>query len=210
MHVGEMRHKQIIAISIALALIAALAGCTDLRQTEPDRTANEQLLISTAADKAIAQIDFGDLREQSVFLETEYLESYDKPYVIGTFRARIAQQGGYLASDREKAKYIVEIRSGALSINRELFYIGFGGFEVPIPLSEAVELPLATLYEDFDRTAIAKFAAVTLAAEDGRMIQSVGPVYGLAWMDEDSVLGFGWDTSNTLPKTLQDNPRPAE
>lgn len=205
-----MQKLKSYAITSVVLLSAALGGCTDVRQTNPDRTANEQLLISTAADKAIAQMNFAGLEGESVFLDTEFFESYDKPYVVGTFRSRIAEQGGFLAADRKKADYIVEVRSGALSINQELFYVGIGGFEVPIPLSEAVDLPLATVYEDFDRTAIAKFGAVTLSAEDGRLIESVGPVYGLAWMDKDAILGFGWDTANTLPKSIQDNPRPGE
>ncbi|MDW3207346.1 MAG: DUF6655 family protein [Alphaproteobacteria bacterium] len=205
-----MQNIRLVALVTALVLPVGLAGCTDIRQTDPDRTANEQLLISTAADKAIAEMDFSGLGGRSVFLDTEFFESYDKPYVVGTFRSRIAELGGNLASERRKADIVVEIRSGALSINQELFYVGIGGFEVPVPLSEAVDLPLATIYEDFNRTAIAKFAAVTLSAEEGRLIEKVGPVYGLAWIDQDAILGLGWDTANTLPKDVQNNLRPKE
>ncbi|NIR59558.1 MAG: hypothetical protein GWO02_08565, partial [Gammaproteobacteria bacterium] len=103
-----------------------------------------------------------------------------------------------LVSEKEQADYIVEIRSGALSINRRSDYIGLGGFSVPTPSTVPVQLPQANLYADNDRTGLAKFSASVYRAEDGLLASVVGPVYGVAWIDQDAILGVGWRNTNTL------------
>lgn len=100
------------------------------------------------------------------------------------------------------------MRAGARSTNKRTDYVGFGGFEVPVPFSEAVTLPLASLYEDYDRTGIAKIAATTYAAESGTLVQATGPVYGLSWIDRDQVLGVAWWDNNLLPEDVATEMRP--
>lgn len=199
------RHRQVLIAALAVLLLSA---CSEVRETEPDRTANEQLLISTAADHAVKRLDFGFPPGAPVYLDAAYFESYDKPYVLGLLRTEVAQQKGALVGNRGQADYVVEVRAGALSINRSKDYFGIGGFDVPVPLSETYSMPLASLYEDHERTGIAKLAATTYEADSGKLISVSGPVYGLSWMDRDAILGIGWRDSNILPKQVEKDARP--
>ncbi len=190
-----------------MAILLGLAACTDIRETEPDRTATEQLLISTAADNAVEQFDFTSLAGQAVFLRRDYFESYDSGYVLALTRRKLGRDGVRIVDAPEDAAFIVELRSGALSLNNELFYIGVGGFTIPVPLSDSIEVPRATLYGDYDRTGIAKFGALVFTA-DGTLHRDLETVYGLSWMDHNSILGIGWNEQNILPDSITDNPRP--
>lgn len=197
--------RQILLAALAVLLLSA---CSEVRETEPGRTANEQLLISTAADHAAKRLDFGFPAGAAVFLDAAYFESYDKPYVLGLLRTEVARQEGALVGHRGQADYVVEVRSGALSVNRSKDYFGIGGFDVPVPLSETYSMPLASIYEDHDRTGIAKLAATTYEADSGKLVRVSGPVYGLSWMDRDAILGIGWRDSNILPKHVEKDSRP--
>lgn len=200
-----MPHRRPVALTLALgaALAAALAGCTEVRRTEPDRTATEQLLISTAADNAVEKLDVGAPEGAAVFLDAQYFKSYDEGYVLAAVRERLADQGVRLVGSREKAEYAVEIRSGALSINRRRDFAGLGGFEAPIPLSEAVEIPELAIFESLDRTGLAKMALATYSLPDGRLVSETGPVYGLSWLDKNSLFGVGWQDENLLPERVK-------
>lgn len=71
-----------------------------------------------------------------------------------------------------------------------------------------VTQPQASLYADHDRTGLAKPTAAVRRTEDRALVAVEGPVYGLSWMDQDAVLGIGWENTNILPPELTDNARP--
>lgn len=190
------------------ALIVASVGCSEIRETAPERTANEQLLISTAADRAIDRLTFGVPVDGRAFLETKHFASYDSAYVIGGIRQKMAREGVHLVESPDQAAFIVEIRSGALSINQRRDYVGIGGFEMPIPLSDAVQLPMASLYEEDTHTGLAKFIVTTYDAETRDFLHSSGPVFGISWIDESTLVGIGWRDTNVVPEKFENQPRP--
>lgn len=196
------------ALAALFAILLTLAGCSEIRETEPERAANEQLLISAAADSAVEKLDFTALAGRSVYLDASYFESYDKGYALGATRAKLALDGARLAEAREDAAYVVELRSGALSLNNDRFYIGIGGFKVPIPFSDSVDIPRATFYEDYDRTAIAKFGVLIVSRADGTIVGEPRTVYGLAWIDRDTLLVHSWTDKTILPDDVEAIIRP--
>ena len=194
------------ARAAVLAVLAVLvAGCTEIRRTEPERGANEQLLLSTAADEAIARMDFGVSDGQRVYLDARYFDSYDRAYAVGTFRSALLAEGAYLVSNQTDAEVIVEVRSGALSTTRRDFLFGLPAVEVPIPTTTTLETPEIALWKELDRTGIAKFAA-TVYRSDGGLIREIGPVYGLSWLDRNNIVGIGWDVRNTQPADVPVDP----
>ena len=60
------------------AALVFLTGCTQTELTKPKRAATEQLLISTAADRALAQADFSMLVDKKVFVEKSYIDALDE------------------------------------------------------------------------------------------------------------------------------------
>ena len=70
----------------------ALGACTSMRETSPQRTATEQLLISTAVDRAIAQVNLEIPEGTKVFVDSEQLEGSDGKYAAGEMKDRLLRR----------------------------------------------------------------------------------------------------------------------
>ena len=107
--------KQLRTICLCL-LVPTLTGCG----TTNKRLATEQLLVSDAVDKSIAQIDFTPLTNQTVYLDTQYIEYVksagfvNASYIISSLRQQMMAAGCWLQERQEDADYVVEARVGTL------------------------------------------------------------------------------------------------
>lgn len=187
-------------LAVACALLAALGGCSKIRESVPQRTATEQLLLSQAADKAAERLAQGIPGDQAVFIDAANFEATDGKYALATIRDSILKRGARLVDDKAKADTIVEVRSGALSIDESSALIGIPSMDVPIPLSGAVGLPEVALFKRARKQGIAKFAATGYDARTGRLVAAAGPEYGLSEKTEYVVLlFFSWSTNDVKP-----------
>lgn len=181
---------------VALAVLA-VAGCTTVRSSDPQRTATEQLLISTAADKAAESLTLDLPKNQLVFVDAQNFEGYDGKYAIGAIRDHLLRQGLRLTNDRSKAETIVEIRSGALSIDERSMLVGLPKLEIPIPLAGTFSSPEIAFYKRETQQGIAKFAATSYDAKQGTLISFSHPqptasfqkktvlLFLISWSDDD-------------------------
>jgi hypothetical protein len=201
-------HRAGTGLSALVALILAmlaLGACTTTRETSPQRSATEQLLISTAVDRAVERMDLKIPQGTKVFLDAEQLEGSDGKYAAGTMKDRLLRGGANLVADRCKADAVVEIRAGALSIDDKQTLFGIGSFDVPVPLAgQAAKIPEIALYKQKQRVGVAKIAAIGYSTADGKLIESTGPQFGYSHEDEKVLLFFfSWRTSD-LPKEKSD------
>jgi hypothetical protein len=101
-----------------LLLLAALAacGCT----INKSRMATEQLVVSDAVDRVVAQTDFSPLTGQKVYFETKYLTGAkitgnpNIEYLTSSLRQQMLAYDCRLVDKPEEADLIVEARVGAL------------------------------------------------------------------------------------------------
>ena len=63
-------------------LLLAGAGFAAQKESHTARTGIEQLLVSSAVDRSLDQIDLAPVRQRRVFLDTKYLDCVDKNYII--------------------------------------------------------------------------------------------------------------------------------
>ena len=194
------------ATIIALAALA-LGACSTEKLSSPPRTATEQLLISTAADRAVDRLNLSIPAGTKVFVNAENFEGTDSKYAIATVRDHLLRRGVALVSKPEQAQAVVELRAGALSIDETETLVGIKSFDVPVPLASApLKLPEVALYKKTERKGVAKIAATSYATSDGRLINSSDPEFGYSHKQEYSVLlFFSWRT-NDLPKETDDEP----
>lgn len=177
----------------ALALAALLLGaCTTVRETQPDRTATEQLLISAAAERAIERLDLGIAPGTKVVIHAQNLDSYDEGYVISTLRDRLLREGIRTVSQEADADLIVEVRSGALSIDERSDLLGIPSFPVPIPLAGTFQTPEVALFKRERQEGVAKLAVTSYDPKSGALHSSSGPTFGSSTHDRWVVLIFGW------------------
>ena len=96
--------------------VVPLAGCGTMKS----RAATEQLLVSDAVDRSVAQIDFSILANQKVYLDTKYLQpmeavgAVNSNYIISSLRQQMVCSKCLLQDSPEAADIIVEARVGAL------------------------------------------------------------------------------------------------
>src|SRR5689334_8369238 len=95
-------------------LCLLLTGCIAERATSPLRTATEELLISTAADRAADKLAEQIPANIRAYLDA-YIDAPDGIYATRAIRDRLLRRGIVLADDRAAADVVIEVRSGALS-----------------------------------------------------------------------------------------------
>lgn len=131
--------------------LATGCGATKLR------TATEQLLMSDAIDRAVAQVDFSALANQKVFFDHKYIQNSRDPqvmmkgfgfvnsdYVVSSLRQQMVAAGLLLQDKLDDADYIIEARLGAIGTdnNEVLFGIPatnlFSTAQVVMPTAPAI------------------------------------------------------------------------
>ena len=179
-------------LGVVLLSTLVLCGCSTDRESDPQRTATEELLISAAADRAAEQLalDLGPSRK--AFLDTTNFEGLDSKYAIAAIRASLLKQGTRFVGDRKDADTIVEIRAGALSIDKHDLLVGVPSFNLPIPLAGPLATPEIALYKSEEQHGVAKFAATAYDAKDGHFIAESTPPLGRSTLQKHVVLLVSW------------------
>lgn len=194
-------------IFIAGFCLLSLAGCSTQVESNPARTATEQMLISTAADRAARKLCTNLPAKGRVFVDASNFEGTDGKYAIGAIRAVLLQKGAALVDDRKKAETIIEIRSGALSTDQKSLLIGIPAFTIPLPLaSGGLPIPEIAFYKDSEQKGVAKFAAIAYTAKDGNMLAVQEPQYGLSHNTDYTVLFFiSWKSNDATAKEEEES-----
>lgn len=196
---------------VALSAAALLAGCTIARESSPARTATEQLLISTAAERAADRLDLRLEPGTAVYVDATWFEATDARYAIGTIRDRLLRRGMRLVPERDQADAVVEVRSGALSVDESQTLLGTPGMDVPIPLAGDFAVPEIALYSVRERFGVARFAATSYRTADGSLIDAAPELVGSSRVSHRTVLFFFSWTSTDLPgENGRDLPEPRQ
>jgi hypothetical protein len=162
------------------------------RETDPQRSATEELLISAAADRAAEQLSLDLGPGKKAFLDTANFEGLDSKYAIATIRNSLLKKGAHFVGDKKDADTIVEIRAGALSIDKHSELVGIPSFNLPIPLAGNLATPEIAIYKSEDQQGIAKFGATAYDAKDGHFIAESAPPLGRSHLQKQVLLVVSW------------------
>jgi len=183
-----------------VASLICTGGCTRTRQSEPKRTAVEELLLSRAADKALSGADFQLLRGKKVFLSEKYFNSTDKEYALGAMRDYMSIAGALLVDAADDAEVIIEARSGGLSIDSGSSLVGIPEVPFPIPAAGTLVTPEASLYKAERQYSVAKLALLAYEAKTRKHLFSTGALIGKSHHHYYRILGFFNWTATDLPE----------
>jgi hypothetical protein len=182
-----------LTLTLPLTLAATLlAGCSTDRTTDPQRTATEQLLISAAADRAAQSLALNIGPERKAFLDASNFEGLDGKYAIAAIRSSLLKKGNRFVGEKKDADTIIEIRSGALSIDKHTLLVGIPTLDIPIPLAGQLGTPEIALYKSEEQQGIAKFAATAYDAQDGRFLGESAPPLGRSVLKKRVLLVVSW------------------
>jgi hypothetical protein len=194
------RSAALFLLATSPFLTVPLTSCTTSVDTAPPRSASEQLLMSTAAERAADQLRVEIPSGTKLFIDTSNFEGVDAKYAVGTIRDRIARQGAVLVDKKADAQTVLEIRSGALSVEQHQFLIGIPSFNVPMPLAGTLGVPEIALYKHAVRAGVAKFAASEYD-KSGTLVASVDPKFGFSEKNQTVLLlVMSWTDSDIGPK----------
>ena len=177
-------------------LLGSAAGCVNKqRMTEPIRSVGEQLLFSTAIDRALSELDLeaiGRLKGFKVYLSTVYLQTLDQEYLVGSLRDLLLSSGVLVVDDIAQAEMIVEIRSGANSLDSASVTAGIAEDQaLPNPVTGApVALPELAFFKKQNNVSLTKIALVAYHADSREHIFSSGTLLGGAYDRHYQFLGL--------------------
>jgi hypothetical protein len=183
-----------------LISLTATAGCATQKESNTARTGTEQLLISSAVDKALNNFEFAPLNGKQVFLETKYLDCVDKNYVLLALKHRIMLQGAQILDKADKADIVVEVASGAVGTDVQELFVGIP--EIPLPPPSPVAIPKLAF---FTRNKLNGTAKLLIVAYDARSKLPIYPTgMSLARSDQKNinVLGAGPVQMGSLPREI--------
>ena len=167
-----------------------VVGCTVVRETQPVRTATEQLILSHAVIDAVRQIEADAVAGKKVMLDLSYLKIVDLEFTQGELRDRLLQLGAELVVDAGAAEIIVEARSPGLGIDDSKTMIGIPAIPVPVPSVGIFKTPALPLFKHDKQRGIAGFSLTGIEAATGKHVFSVGPIIGNAVHSDMSLIGF--------------------
>ncbi|MFT5524556.1 MAG: hypothetical protein ACI9G1_005608 [Pirellulaceae bacterium] len=141
-------------LMLAPLLIACGCGTTN------SRMATEQILVSDAVDRSVANIDFSSLAGEKVYLDTKYIKLIkgmgfvNADYIVSSLRQQLVAANCYMQEKLTDADYVVEARVGALGTDmHEMTY----GIPASNSLTAAANLlPNAPIVPSIPELAIAK------------------------------------------------------
>jgi hypothetical protein len=164
---------------LGLASLGLLAACASTTETNPSRTATEQLLISRAADQAVEHLTLPIPAGSRVFVDDTYFRAENASYAVGAIRQALSEAGYAMADRREQAEAVFEVRAGALSIEQMRRMVGMPPLAVPINENfNVVSLPELSIYSRRDRVGVAEFSGFVYDAKTGAPLGAVTPMIG--------------------------------
>src|SRR5581483_3420834 len=121
---APMAASKILMRSTMLLLTLAATGCATVRQTDPPTTAEEQLLVSMAVDRAVGKLTLPGVPAGSrLFVDVTNVDVDQNgtvmllpKYTIAAVRDQLLRLGYKLVDDRKVADYVVELRNGGQAI----------------------------------------------------------------------------------------------
>ncbi|HVX14340.1 MAG TPA: DUF6655 family protein [Pirellulales bacterium] len=175
-----------------LLFIALAAGCGTTKWSDTPRTATEQLLLSTAVDRAIDNMDFKPLADRFVFLDAQYLDCVDKGYVVSTLRQHMLSEGCVMMPDAASADFVVEVRSGGVGTDHHDVLVGVPAISVPTGgIAGVPSIPEIPFAKTTSQRGVAKLACFAYNRETGQAVWQSG-VFPIVSTAKDSwFLGTG-------------------
>jgi len=196
------------AIVVVAGFVLLVDTACSRRRTETPRTATEQFLISHAAASALSRLELAPLKGRTIFLDPQYLEAVDKPFLLGELRGRILLAGGRLAEKREQADTIVEARSLGVGIDSKECLLGIPRLAVPmpapavgggVPVNGGVGLPEVPIFKHIRQDGWAGVALEAYDAKSGERLHAAGPALGLSTRSDWIVLFITFHTKENFP-----------
>jgi hypothetical protein len=194
------RFYRLVRFSLSVLLTGSTIGCATIKQSDTSRTGIEQLLISSADDRALDKYDLRPIAGAKVFVDPQYLDCVDKNYILVALHERLLANHCTLVAKQEDSDVVMEVGSGGVGTDRNDLMFGFPGMALPPPATLAI--PKIALVERDKSMGTAKIVLVAYDSKTRQAVINTG--YSLARSDHKfwQVLGVGGQESGSVQKEL--------
>ena len=195
---------RLLLATLVTSLCATLGistGCSTRRTSTTARTAIEEMLISTAVDKAMLKLNLAIPKGSKVLIDFSNFKATDAEYLKVALRAKVARDGMTLVDDAKDADYVMEVASGALAMEDKSSLIGMPALPVP---QSPVPSPEVPLFKTIEQTAIVKL--LVFVQQKGKFV-ACDRYYAKADRDESFLMWYrfqreddvrkGWERADT-------------
>lgn len=200
----SVRHATAAATAV---LAVVVAGCG----TTSERVASQQLLVSDAVDRAVAQIDFRVLAGRKVYVDNSFVQHVksigfvNAEYVISSIRQHLIASGCLLQPKADTAEFVVEVRVGGLGTDSHEVLYGIPATNATTVASSLIPslpalppIPEIAVLKRNSQLGVAKLAVFAYERESGRPVWISGISQGRSTAKDMWVMGAGPFQSGTI------------
>ena len=189
--------SRLLVLSATLcALLHIAGGCAFSSRVETPRSSWEQILATTAIDRALKQLEWPEVDGKSVFVEVGPPgDVIDDLYLRRSIEIALADRGAQIAKNAEGAEYLLSCLVGAIGLDisgRFFGLMGSSGGLIPFTIPELA------LYKNMLREGFAKIEIYLVDLETDEIVHRSGPVEGATYRQSKTFLFvFGTSKSDT-------------
>jgi hypothetical protein len=172
---------QLLALFAALcALLHIASGCAFSRRVQTPRSSWEQILATTAIDRALEQVEWPEVDDKSVFVEVGPPgDVLDDLYLQRSIEIILADRGAQIARNAESAEYLLKCLVGAIGLDISGRFLGVQGTKGGILLP--FRFPDIALYQNTLRRGVAKTEIYLVDLKANEVVHHSGPVEGMTY-----------------------------
>lgn len=189
-----------VAACFGCCLLLSVAGCATIKESDTARTGVEQLLISSAVDRALDQLSLAPLAGAKVFVDSQYLDCVDKNYVLISLNQRLLAAGASLAAKAEDGDVVLQVGSGGVGTDRQDMFVGIT--EIPLPPPSPIAIPRLSLFSRSRANGTAKLRVVAFDAKTRAPLINSGVLLARSDYKSWKVLGGGSYQTGSVERDL--------
>jgi hypothetical protein len=172
--------SRLLVLSATLcALLHVASGCAFSSRVQTPRSSWEQILATTAIDRALKQLEWPEVDGKSVLVEVGPPgDVLDDRYLQRSIEVGLANRGAKIAKNVESAEYRLSCLVGAIGLDisgRFLGIMGSSGGFIPI------KIPELAIYKNTLRRGVAKAEIFLVDLETNEIVHHSGPVEGATY-----------------------------
>jgi hypothetical protein len=171
--------RLLVLCAALCALLHIASGCAFSTRVQTPRSSWEQILATTAINRALMQLEWPNVDGKSVWVEVGPPgDVLDDLYLQRSIEVVLANRGARVARNAESAEYVLSCLVSAIGLDISGRFMGLqgsqGGF---IPFT----IPELAIYKNTLRKGFAKTEIFLVDTESKKILHHSGPVEGAAY-----------------------------
>ncbi len=159
---------------LTLLLMATLTGCVTPRITDTARSAIEQNLLATAAERAVKMMDFSEFKNKKATMDYSQLATQvDKEYIMAVFETHLGNNGVKVVTNADNAEIRIKLFCGIFAADDTKFEIGTPELPIPVPYTDlSFAIPALSLFQKINRSGYCRIGAAVYDAKTDDFLKS--------------------------------------